>query len=103
MLLFEFDVGKPWLDTSGITQQILLVHRVLVGLRRQLSAYACIFEPNGHIRSGKSPAGTQMFDPSVRAAGVISGAEVSLAYRHSVRARASHTVNGAAWKEDAGK
>lgn len=32
MLLLEFDVGKPWLDTTGIAQQILFVHRVLIGL-----------------------------------------------------------------------
>lgn len=45
MLLFEFDVGKPWLDTSGITQQILLVHRVVVGLRRKMSAVYAYSKP----------------------------------------------------------
>lgn len=44
-----------------------------------------------HLRSGRSPAGTQVFDPSVRAAGVISGAKVSLALRHSVRAGPKRT------------
>lgn len=32
MLLFEFDVCEPWLDTTGVTQQILLIHDVLIGL-----------------------------------------------------------------------
>lgn len=32
MLLLEFDVCKPWLDTPGIAQQILFVNRILIGL-----------------------------------------------------------------------
>lgn len=32
MLLLELDVGKPWLDTTGIAKQILFVNCVLVGL-----------------------------------------------------------------------
>lgn len=33
MLLLEFDVCKPWLDTAGIAQQILFINRILIGLR----------------------------------------------------------------------
>lgn len=91
MLLLELNVGKPWLHTTGITQQILFINRVLISLCTRKSAQSTKPSFNQHIRSGKSPAGTQMFDPSVRAAGVISGAEVSLALRHSVRAGSNHT------------
>ncbi|KAK5791284.1 hypothetical protein VI817_006593 [Penicillium citrinum] len=47
---------------------------------------------NECVRSSKSPAGTQMFDPSVRAAGLISGARESLALRHSIRAGSDRTA-----------
>ena len=32
MLLFIFDVGEPWLDTTGIAKQILFVDSILIGL-----------------------------------------------------------------------
>jgi hypothetical protein len=32
ILLFEFDVGEPWLNTSGVAKQILFVDDILVGL-----------------------------------------------------------------------
>lgn len=34
MLLLVFDVGKPWFDTAGVPDEILLVDGVLVGLLR---------------------------------------------------------------------
>jgi hypothetical protein len=91
MLLLKLDIGKPWLDTTGIAQQILFIHRVLVGLSKCSVSIFIQRNSNGHIQSDRSPAGTQMFDPSVRAAGVISGAKASLALRHSVRAGSDHT------------
>lgn len=43
-------------------------------------------DPNtiSHSRSGKDPVHWMPIGPSERVAGVISGAEVSLAYRHSI-------------------
>jgi len=32
MLLLPFDVGKPWLDTTGIAEQILFVNGILISL-----------------------------------------------------------------------
>jgi hypothetical protein len=32
ILLLEFDVGEPWLHTSGVAKQILFVDDILVGL-----------------------------------------------------------------------
>lgn len=32
ILLFEFDVGKPWLDTNSVAEQILFVDDVLISL-----------------------------------------------------------------------
>lgn len=32
ILLFKFDVGKPWLDTSSVAKQILFVDNVLISL-----------------------------------------------------------------------
>lgn len=32
MLLLEFDVGQPWLDTTRVAKQILFVYRILVSL-----------------------------------------------------------------------
>lgn len=91
MLLLPFDVGKPWLNTAGIAEQILFVHGILISLQGSRSARVVAGCLNGRLRSGKSPAGTQMFGPSVRAAGVISGAGASLALRHSVRAGSNRT------------
>lgn len=91
MLLLPFDIGKPWLDTAGIAKQILFVHGILISLLEEKSVQAVAVGLNGCLRSGRSPAGTQMICPSVRAAGVISGAGASLALRHSVRAGSNHT------------
>lgn len=91
MLLLPFDVGKPWLDTTGIAEQILFVHGILISLLEEASAHVEAEDLNGRLRSGRSPAGTQTFGPSVRAAGLISGAGASLALRHSVRAGSNRT------------
>ena len=32
ILLLEFDIGKPWLDTTSVAKQILFVDNVLVSL-----------------------------------------------------------------------
>lgn len=94
MLLFEFDICEPWLDTTRIAEQVLFVNRILVGLLSETAVSNGFVSRrfNGCIQSGKSPAGTQMFDPSVRAAGLISGAGESLALRHSVRAGSDRTA-----------
>lgn len=32
MLLLVFNVGKPWLDTAGVPEEILLVDGILISL-----------------------------------------------------------------------
>jgi hypothetical protein len=99
ILLLELDIGKPWLDTAGIAQQILFVYCILVGLSRSIISIVIQRDSTEHSQSDRSPAGTQMFDPSVRAAGVISGSKASLALRHSVRAGSDHTKQKVSMEE----
>jgi hypothetical protein len=47
MLLLPFDVGKPWLDTTGIAEQILFIHGILIGLLKKASVQATAVKSMG--------------------------------------------------------
>ena len=47
ILLFEFDVGEPWLDTGGVAKQILFVDDILVGLVSKSELASSSISPMG--------------------------------------------------------
>lgn len=88
MLLFIFDIGKPWLDATGTAKEILFVDSILIGLKSHRTvSQGCLVNQwmrRPHLQSGRGPALRPTFGPSERVAGGISGAGLSLALRHSI-------------------
>lgn len=44
MLLLVFNVGKPWLDTAGVPEKILLVDGILISLSSESHWLASVLQ-----------------------------------------------------------